>query len=258
MQYFVNITLANIYRKPTFHCEVDTQAVLWEKLEVLEKIDAFINVRTEDGYEGWINEHQVAVCPEPELKFEMVTTLFQPIYQTADSSSEIVRWTCAGARLPVVSEKEGWCEILLPDEQKGFIKSEAFNPLLVFGRRELVQTARKFLSVPYIWGGKTPFGLDCSGLVQLSCKLLDKKMRRDAWMQFEDSKPVSKDPAEADEGDFYFFSENGDKITHVAIALGGKRFIHARGMVRINSLDEDAPDFSPELLRDFVEVRSLF
>ncbi len=258
MHYFVNVTLANIYRKPTFHCEVDTQAVLWERLEVLEKINSFLRVKTEDRYEGWISEHQVAVCPEPEVEFRMVSTLFQAIFASADTSSEVVRWVCAGVRLPILSEEEKWCQVLLPDDQQGFIQRAAFKSEAPFGRIELVKTARKFLSVPYIWGGKTPYGLDCSGLVQLSCKLLGKNVRRDAWMQFEDSKPVSKDPAEASEGDFYFFSENGGKITHVAIALGNKRFIHARGMVRINSLDEDAPDFSPELLRDFVEVRSLF
>ncbi len=258
MHYFVNVTLANIYRKPTFHCEVDTQAVLWEKLEMLEKIDSFLRVKTEDHYEGWINEHQIEVCPQPEAEFKMVNALFQAIYEKADTSSEVIRWACAGAKLPVLSEQRSWFKVLLPDGQQGFIKNEAFGPMPHFGRKELVQTARKFLSVPYVWGGKTPYGLDCSGLVQLSCKLLGKNVRRDAWMQFEDSKPISDDPDAAQPGDFYFFSENGESITHVAIALGDKRFIHARGMVRINSLDEDDENFSPELLRDFVQVRTLF
>ncbi|WP_456408604.1 C40 family peptidase [Caldithrix abyssi] len=258
MQYFVNVTFANIYRKPTFHCEVDTQAVLWEELQVEEKIESFYRVQTEDHYEGWINEHQVAVCHRPQEERRMVTALAQKVYNAPNASAEVMRTVGAGSTLPIVQEKNGWYEVLLPDEKRGFVPNEAFAPPPGFSRDGLLQIARRFLGVTYVWGGKTPFGLDCSGFVQLSLKLLGKNVRRDAWMQFEDSHPVSKSPKDARAGDLYFFSENGDKITHVAITMGGQKFIHARGMVRINSLKEDDPEFTPDLLHDFVEVRTFF
>ena len=258
MQYFVNVSFANIYRKPTFHSEVDTQVVLWEELEVLERINSFLRVRTEDHYEGWLNEHQVAVCPMPQVGWIMIRDLFRKIYEKPDRLARILRVVSAGTQLPIISDEEGWAKVILPDEQTAFIPLEALKQRSSFTPGELVKVARRFMGVTYIWGGKTAFGLDCSGLVQLSCKLLGRFVRRDAWMQFEDSKPLSDDPAAARPGDLYFFSENGDKITHVAIALGKKRFIHARGMVRINSLNEDDADFSPELLRDFVQVRTFF
>ncbi len=258
MYYFVNVSFANIYRKPTFHSEVDTQVVLWEKLEVMEKIDAFLRVQTEDHYEGWLNEHQIAVCRQPQAELRLVTQTIVDVFGEPNTQADLLRRIGAGAYLPVLEEKEGWCKVLLPDEQTGYITSAAFAPVADFKRQEALRMAQQFLGVTYIWGGKTPFGLDCSGLVQLTFKLLGQAVRRDAWMQFEDARPVSTNPAEARVGDLYFFAENGDKITHVALALGNKKFIHARGMVRINSLDEDHPDFSPDLLHDFVEVRTFF
>ncbi len=258
MFYFANVTFANIYRKPTFHSEVDTQVLLWEKLEFLEKISPFLRIRTEDQYEGWIEEHQVAVSSEPKTEWHLVSSLTENLYTQPDVNSQVIRKVGAGTRLPVLEKRGEWYKVILPDEQQAYIAASAFSNLPAFNRKNLISVAERFLGVPYIWGGKTAFGFDCSGLLQLAYKLLGKEIRRDAWMQFEDSKPVSKNPADAQPGDLYFFSEDGQKITHVAIALGNKKFIHARGMVQINSLDESEPDFMADLLKNFVEVRTFF
>ncbi len=258
MHYYVNVSFANIYRKPTFHGEVDTQAVLWEKLEMLEKIDPFLRVETEDGYEGWINEHQVSCCGKPGEQRKMITAPRCDFFEQPDSGSQIVRHGGAGSKIPVLEEQNGWIKTRFPDEKEGWIHSDCFEPLPQFTRDNFVEYISRFLGTTYVWGGKTPYGLDCSGFVQLAFKLFGKNIRRDAWMQFEDAVKISSDPLKADKGDLYFFAETGEKITHVGIALGNGHFIHARGMVRINSLVESDPNFSPELLKDFVEVRTFF
>ncbi len=258
MQYFVNVSFANVYRKPTFHSEIDTQALLWEKLTVTEKIDSFLRVQMEDGYQGWINEYQVLFCQEPEMQMRMVTVAVCDLFESAENQARVVLRVSAGTLLPVIREFEDWAEVLLPDGRKGFAKKVCFLPEFSDGRRGLVQAAEMFVGVPYVWGGKSAFGLDCSGLIQLSFKLLGRMIRRDAWMQFEDAQPVSEDPLQAQPGDLYFFSESGNRITHVGVALGEGRIVHARGMVRYNSLNNDHSDFSPELLRDFVQVKTFF
>ncbi len=258
MHYFTNVSFANIYRKPSFHSEVDTQSILWENLETSEKIDSFWYVRTEDGYDGWINENQVTCCNKPNAEWKMVSVLHEHIFEHPDKTSAIVRQLGAGSHLPIIEKQKEWFRIILPDETEGWVIANTFKPMPEFNRENFVQIAKKFLGITYIWGGKTSFGLDCSGYVQLLFKLFGKPLRRDAWMQFEDAAFISNDPLTAQKGDLYFFAENGEKITHLGIALGNGKIIHARGMVKINSLLESDPDFDPLLLKDFVEVRSYF
>ncbi len=258
MQYFTKVSFANIYRKPSFHSEVDTQTRLWEKLTVSEKIESFYHVGTEDGYWGWINEQQIALCNTPEGKWALVTALQTAVFQRPDTSSAPLVQVGAGTRLPVVESRDEWTKILLPDETSGWIRSADLAPMPHLDRKHFVEFARRFLGITYVWGGKTPFGLDCSGFVQLLYDLFGRPVRRDAWMQFEDAQFVSDNPLQAQPGDLYFFAENGNKITHVGIALGDGKIIHARGMVRINSLKESDADFSPQLLKDFVGVKSYF
>lgn len=256
--YYTNVSFANIYRKPSFHSEIDTQTVLWEKLRVLDKADSFLHIRTEDDYEGWINEHQVSRCAPPQAEWKLVTRLYAPVYRQPDKNSDTLLQTGAGARLPVIASRDNWEQVVLPDGRKGWVESHVFKSMPAFNRQNVIKLAEEFLGTTYIWGGKTPFGLDCSGFVQLIFHLFGKAVRRDAWMQFEDGQPVSDNPLQARPGDLYFFAESGNKITHVGIALGNGKIIHARGLVRINSLNENDADYSPQLRKDFVGTRSYF
>lgn len=98
--------------------------------------------------------------------------------------------------------------------------------------------AQKYLNAPYAWGGKSPFGIDCSGLVQMVFKIGGYKLQRDAAQQAKQGKAVSGF-ADAHAGDLAFFSEKGGKISHVGILLPDNRIIHASGRVRIDHLTEE-------------------
>ena len=258
MRYFTKVSFANVYRKPSFHSEVDTQTFLWEGLETQEKLDSFWRVRTQDGYEGWVNEHQITYAKPPQADWQTVSVPIGYIYGEPNKNAAPIMGVSAGTTLPVIKEEGDWAQIVLPDERKGWVERRILQALPALTPDQLVEKAKEFLGTTYIWGGKTAFGLDCSGFVQLLFKLFGKPLRRDAWMQFEDAQPVSKDPLQARKGDLYFFAENGNKITHVGLALGQGKMIHARGQIKINSLVEGADDFDPNLLKDFVEVRSYF
>jgi cell wall-associated NlpC family hydrolase len=122
----------------------------------------------------------------------------------------------------------------------------------------VVKLIKEFLGYPYFWGGRSVKGFDCSGLIQTVYSLLGLKLPRDSWMQHRDGKFVSDQPGEAEPGDLYFFSDTGSKITHVGMATGAGRIIHARGMVKENSLIHDETIFNEKLYSSFVDVRTFF
>lgn len=254
---FTNVAVANIYADDSFSSAVVSQSVLWEKLYLLEEKGSFRRVVCEDGYRGWIHRSQ-ACYPAIPIKDEglMLTRSFAYFYQQPDSLSPVVRSAVAGSRILIAEDKGSWYKCLFPDGLNGWIEKEMFSPLSNLSREAVIRFAERFLGTPYIWGGKTPLGFDCSGFTQFIHKIFGITIRRDAYMQFEDAKSVSKDPFNAGGGDLCFFSENGEKITHVGLCIGGGKVLHARGMVKINSLNKADTDFDEELFSTFVEVKS--
>ncbi|RYD84245.1 MAG: NlpC/P60 family protein, partial [Sphingobacteriales bacterium] len=101
----------------------------------------------------------------------------------------------------------------------------------------LIETATQFLNAPYLWGGRTHFGIDCSGLTQAVFKLHAIKILRDASQQAQQGEPV-ENIADAQAGDLAFFENKDGRITHVGIMLDNETIIHASGKVKINRIDE--------------------
>lgn len=254
---YVNVSCANLYREASFHCEIDSQVILWEELTVLETQNDFVKVITEDGYTGWVNSYQIKKTDKVNKSaFKIVTQSLVVFHKEATESSPIVRDGAAGVSIPVVAEKDGWLETRFPDNQNGCIKKESTLPLPKLSRQNLVNYALSFLGVTYIWGGKTPRGFDCSGYTQFIHNMFGIKLRRDAGMQFEDATFISKNPLDGQPGDLFFFAESGEKITHVGFCLGQGKTLHTQGMTRINSLVEDDRLFNRRLLENFVEIRT--
>ena len=120
---------------------------------------------------------------------------------------------------------------------------------------------RFFEGTSYLWGGVTPWGADCSGIVQSIFSLHGVQLRRDAWMQAGQGSAGADDPRDACAADLLFFSDRVDRhITHVAISLGDRRLVHlalGRGGYAIESLDDTADPYVQKLLDRFVTSRRI-
>ena len=119
---------------------------------------------------------------------------------------------------------------------KGYTEEKIKNPNASFEIDEVFETAFQWLNAPYLWGGKTLMGVDCSGFVQTVFKLYGIKLKRDAYQQAEQGELTDISHSQA--GDLAFFQNEKQKITHVGIVLEGPTIIHASGKVRIDQLDK--------------------
>ena len=254
---YVNIGCANIYKQPTFHCEVISQVVLWERLKFIKQSADFALIVAEDNYEGWIHQNQIMHYESSRPTRNIAVTAPQvSFFRQASSVSGIIRDGVAGIRIPIIIEKDKWFKTNFPDGAEGWIETKNCGSVKILNRNELINYACSFLGVSYIWGGKTPKGFDCSGFTQFVHKMFGINLRRDAYMQYEDSTPVSKNPMDGQPGDLLFFSENNDRITHVGLCYKPGYVIHCQGMVKINSLNAEEKKYNEKLLKDFVEIRT--
>ena len=163
-----------------------------------------------------------------------------------------------GGRLFKTGKDRDWIQVSLPWGDTGWLEKEHFSEFPPFSRDNLVDFAFEFLGYPFFWGGRSPKGFDCSGFVQFTFDMLGVTVPRDSWMQQKESKSVAVLPSDAGAGDLLFFGESSNKADHVGISLGGGRIIHARGRVRINSLNPREFDFDSQLRKSFIEVKTFF
>lgn len=212
-----------------------TQLLFGELVKVYEQKGAWYRIKTfHDKYECWIDEKQFSFIPEREFeelsntKVSVLTDLAEVI---RNSSSNKMMSILIGSNLPHL--KDG--TITIGDEKWEFDgNSQVFEENK--DKTKLAESALLLLNSPYQWGGRSPFGIDCSGLIQLIYKLNGYLLPRDASEQAKVGSTLSF-IEEAESGDLAFFDNEEGHITHVGMMLSNNQIIHASGRVRIDKLD---------------------
>ncbi len=228
------LSLVPVRAQPAHKAEQVTQLLFGEMYCVLEIRDNWLLIKISyDNYEGWIHESQNSSINK---------TVFQ---KTLKSNNAI-----AGELVHVVIRQEKSFPVLIGSNLYEFdgINFRAGNEKLVYSGNvfspnpelitaDLIQkVACRFLQSPYQWGGRSPFGIDCSGFTQIVFKILGIPIARDAYQQAEGGSLVNFQ--EARTGDIVFFDNDEGKITHTGIIIGDNKIIHASGKVRIDIFDQ--------------------
>lgn len=272
----VNLSVANIRTLPDHPEELSTQALLGTPVKILKKDSGFYLVQTPDDYISWVDDAGITLITKLQLTDWVNTQKIIYLkeygfsYLSADYSSERISDLTAGNILVKLGEENNFIKVKYPDDRIAFIEKEYcknYNDWLAETKptgSDIVSTARKFMGVPYLWGGTSAKGMDCSGFTKTVYYLNGIVLSRDASQQVNTG--VLIDTQNGFEnlvaGDLLFFGSREtetkkERITHVGIYIGNYEFIHAAGRVKINSFNKDADNFSNYRYNGFIRAKRI-
>jgi gamma-D-glutamyl-L-lysine dipeptidyl-peptidase len=223
---------------PSHRSEMLSQVLFGEKYTIKEKSGSWIKINTLfDNYDGWMDsDHMQHTLDEDGLSGHVLN---RSLLCFKNDKTKLVL--------------EAGCEVFNPDfNDKKFVIGKnvyhtcsEFNNSYISTTDSLPDTAMKFINSPYIWGGRIPSGIDCSGLTQLVYKIHGINILRNSWQQADEGKNIDFID-ESDPGDLVFFDNYRGQITHVGMIFSRGLVIHASGRVRIDSIDHQGI-FKPEI-----------
>ncbi len=243
MQYGIcNLSIVPVRIQPADASEMVTQLLYGEYFKVLEERGKWSRIRIAfDSYEGWIDNRQF-IKVEESVYFDLSS---EERKYSADLIEFLTDESKSLTTVPLGS-------VLNSNET---LKT-TFDGSSISGIKEktnLVKTALLYLNAPYMWGGKTPFGIDCSGLTQMVYMLNGHSLLRDACQQAAQGEALSF-IEESEPGDLAFFDNSEGKITHVGIIMHDNYIIHVNGKVRIDRIDHSGI-FNTELKKHTHQLR---
>ena len=237
-----------LFRGPSSGTETVSEVGFGEPVSVYDAHGGFVRVAAErDGYLGWVPEAALGALPEPSHRF---TALRGHVYARPEVEALRLLELFYGAPLCVLTEKNGWSRVALA-EGEGYVRTLQLGlgvgigaPLPAPDPEAITRLALRFLDTPYVWGGVSAWGLDCSGLVQSVYRAFGLTLPRDADQQAECGQEILPDEVRA--ADLLFFPG------HVAIALDKDRFVHANAQHMAVSVDSFTADAYGKRLRELL------
>jgi hypothetical protein len=227
-----DISCAPMRKEPSHRSEQVSELLFGDSFEILDEEKEWVQVRCSfDDYNGWIQQGQFTWYSGPEFRHDKKK--FHPcsydILQPALSPKRQIP-VLIGSSLPGYDGMQ--CRI---NKENFTVSGRVTNLKKTANDSFLIKTAMQYYNAPYRWGGKTPFGIDCSGFTQMVFKMMNIRIPRDAWQQAAQGELVSL--SEMRTGDLAFFGDE-EKITHTGIILPDAKIIHSSGKVKIDRLDE--------------------
>ncbi|MFD2595271.1 C40 family peptidase [Sphingobacterium griseoflavum] len=279
----INLSVANLRTQPSHAAEMATQVLLGTAVDILQKQGGDFRVRTPEGYIAWVPTSSVSPKTENELRNWIdghriiYTNEFGKSLSAPDRKSLRVSDLVYGNILALLGEDKQFYHVAYPDGRQAFVpKDEAvrFDEWLKSrspSAENVLNSAKSMLGLPYLWGGTSVKGVDCSGFTKTSYFMNGLVIPRDASQQVLHGQPVDildsvgnfdaeKALKNLKPADLLFFAGGKNRssharVTHVALYLGNGQFIHAAGTVRINSMLKQAADYDDFQARTVVAAR---
>lgn len=257
--------VANMYSAPSDKSDVGSQAIYGTNVTLLATRGEWSRVQTPDCYRGWMASHYLRLVQSgtgyaTSVETVQVESLFANLYREPDVTRHKPIITIPfESRVEVIPEEtpekkkgekkkeshEGWLQVRLPDKSSAWIQSGDVvsdpKPLTI---PESIDLAKRFLGIPYLWGGRSSYGFDCSGFTQMLVRARGINMPRDADQQAVWTGVITVDRKDLQPGDLLFFGSSRRDITHTGMYIGDGQFIHGttngHPVVQISRL-EDQP-----------------
>ncbi len=279
----VNLSVANLRTKPSHAAEMATQILMGAQVDILQKDGGDFRIRTPEGYIAWVPTSSIVAMDANELenwkasKKLIYTAEFGRSYTSANPKSLRISDLVYGDILKLTGEEGNYFKVEYPDKRSGYIlktEATAFDSWLKTRKatsETILSSAKSMMGLPYLWGGTSVKGVDCSGFTKTSFFMNGYVIPRDASQQVLHGDAVeildsegNFDPSLAlknlKPADLLFFAAGKNtspnaRVTHVALYIGEGTFIHAAGTVRINSMLKDAENYDDFQTRSVVAAR---
>ena len=251
MSMVINRPVANMFAKPSADSAVVSQAIFGANVQVVEDQSPWLKIRTPDDYTGWIEtaatlKRDVYASGVPVAT---VKNLFASVYREISITKRQPLWTLPfEARLEVIAEPEAeerrWIQVRLPDLREAWVqRGDVSLDTKRLSREEMIAFSKRFSGLPYLWGGVSSFGYDCSGFTQMLYRQTGLTMPRDAQPQHDwiGVEPINKEDLQP--GDLLYFGSSNKKITHTGMYIGAGEFIHATAhltpVIQVSELSDE-------------------
>ena len=258
----VEVSVCNIRYSPKHAGEMASQALMGTPVRILEKEDnGWLLIQTPDQYISWVDRGAITMINKEQLDRwktapKMIyTRSYGAAYVEANEESATVSDMVAGCVLEILEEKTDFYKVLFPDQRQGYVSKREANNYnawlsgLNVSEESLVKTSKRMMGVPYLWGGTSFKGVDCSGFTKMVYFLNGIVLPRDASQQVSIGETIDKSGNWGDlkAGDLLFFGEKredgSERVVHVAMWLGNGEYIHASDKVRISSMISTSPNY---------------
>ena len=251
----INVSVANLRVAPDFSSEMMTQGLMGMPVRVLQR-DGWVRIQTPDDYIAWVNRVGVYPVTKEEMtawndaEKIVVTAHYGFVYSEPSQNSQTISDVVAGNRLKWDGTKGAFYKVVYPDGREGYISKSIAMPEkkwrsgLKQDAASIIRTAYTMMGIPYLWAGTSSKGVDCSGFMRTILFMHDIIIPRDASQQAYVGKhiDIAPDFSNLQPGDLIFFgrkatSERKERVVHVGMYIGDKRFIHSQGDVHISSFN---------------------
>lgn len=273
----INISVANLRSSPSHSSELATQATLGTIVNVFKKEDDWYYVQTPDKYLAWVDAGGIELADEQKAENWnndekiIYTQTYGHAYLGPDEDAPIVSDLTAGNLLTIVKYGIENFLVRFPDGRNAYVRrneADPYNEWLInlnATNETLVATAQELMGIPYLWGGTSTKGVDCSGFTKTIYFLNGMVIPRDASQQVHTGIPVdsTRNFENLQKGDLLFFGRKAtdstsEKVVHVGLWIGNNEFIHSSGKVRISSIDKGSKFYDEYNLDRYLRSKRVF